>query len=439
MTRSTRCNATMLPEPDEQRRRPVARRARGRRGGTARRAPPRRRRRTASTPPRRRGDRSGTGRPGTSRRGTRAARSAPGDEHGPRPRATSRSSDDHGHDREQAREHHDHASSTARPDCRGTGRRRWRRRATRGARLERAAGGRRSPCGAPPSRRGARCPSRCRMVGATSVMFTKPSWLVRRRPSSPGSTPGCAHRARRVNAVLVRVGGVGPTTRTASRCGSTSLEQPTDELVGVAQRVRARSLTPARPTRSASASVGPHEVGALDQHDRASVHDVVEGVEHRSGSSRTPKGARRSGCSRSRSTCPPGTLPVAGHERGHRGPPVRRHPLLGRARVAAVTVGDHRPRDARGRQLVAEEADLGAVELARRWSRSRRRSACTRARRRAGCRCGCGTPRPAESRPKSLVDAEALPDVVGAARPPGRPRRASRSCSPAGSAGRRRW
>ena len=211
------------------------------------------------------------------------------------------------------------------------------------------------------------------------------------------------------------VGGTGPTTMTASRFGSTSSSsRPTSVSVSRSARVRSRarcSSDAKRPARSARTRSDPSTSTTARP-----VHAWRNASSTWSGSSRTPNGAPGSAWRRSRSTRPPGTFPCVGHQRRDRTPPVRRHPVLGRARVGAVAVGDHGPCDAGLRQLVAEQPDLRAVELAVVLVDHVVDRHVHEAVGRAGCPCGSRNTRPARSRPKFSSTPKPWPAVCPAGR-----------------------
>ena len=141
------------------------------------------------------------------------------------------------------------------------------------------------------------------------------------------------------------------------------VEQPADERVGVAERSGSEPralLVGCETTRE----IGAHEIRPFHEHDRAASPRPAERVEHLVGIE--AQAERRAGVrlQEIRVDAPSRHLPSVCHQRRDRTPPVRRHPVLGCARIRAVAVGDHGPRDARLRQLVTEQADLRAVELA---------------------------------------------------------------------------
>ena len=139
-------------------------------------------------------------------------------------------------------------------------------------------------------------------------------------------------------------------------------EQPPDDAVGVLERAGAH-LHRLLVGRELRLDVGAHEVGTLDQNDRARLPRVLERTLHPVGVEAHPE--RRGGVLAQQPVVDPtaGDLARARHQRGDRGAPPRRRPRVGSARVGAVTVGDHRARDAGVRQLVTEATGLGAEEL----------------------------------------------------------------------------
>ncbi len=202
-------------------------------------------------------------------------------------------------------------------------------------------------------------PKYVRTVGATSTRFTKPSCCVVVERSSPGSMPG-ARNAATLSAAR-SCGGVGPMTTTMSRVVDV-LEQPADDAVGVLERAGAH-LDRLLVGRELRLDVGPHEVGALDQHDRAGLPRVCEGALHPIGIEAHAE--RRGGVLAQQAVvdAAAGDLARAGHQRGDGRSPPRRRTGVGRARIGAVAVGDDGARDARRGELVTEQTGLGAVEL----------------------------------------------------------------------------
>ena len=168
-------------------------------------------------------------------------------------------------------------------------------------------------------------PEEVRMVGATSMMFTKPSRCVVVERRSPGANPG--PRTAATLSASRSLGGVGPdddhrvargrrgraagpTSGRSSRsaCGA-DLSPPARRTRSAPRGRRARGRSP----RPAPPSPAFH----------ASVERVAPPGRGRAGR-RTAR--RRPCCSSPGSTRPPGTLPVAGHQRGDRGAPPRREP-----------------------------------------------------------------------------------------------------------------
>ena len=140
-------------------------------------------------------------------------------------------------------------------------------------------------------------------------------------------------------------------------------EQPPDDAVGRLQRVGAdpdRLLVRCEARRE----VGAYEVGALHQHHRTGGPRVVERAHHAVGVEPDTERGRGVGLQQRGVDLPARHLAVAGHQRRHRGAPPGRGTRLGRARVRPVAVGHDTAGDAGARQLVTEQADLGAVELA---------------------------------------------------------------------------
>ena len=141
------------------------------------------------------------------------------------------------------------------------------------------------------------------------------------------------------------------------------VEQSADDAVGVLERAGAhlhRLLVGGEP----GLDVGPHEVGSFDQHHRARSERVGEGAFHPIG---IEANTERGGGVLSQQAVVDATvghLARAGHQRGHGGAAPRRGAGVGRAGVGAVAVGDHRPGDPGGGQLVTEQSGLGAEELA---------------------------------------------------------------------------
>ncbi len=187
----------------------------------------------------------------------------------------------------------------------------------------------------------------------------EPVALRRGRPQEPGREPGGAYRGD-----AQRVAG-------ARRCRTDDqhrvvlgrpLEQPAHEMVGRLERARP-DLHRLLLRREAGREVGSHQVGTFDQHGRARLPRVVEGPHHAVGVEAHPE--RRGVVVLQEPGVDPAArhLPVAGHERGHRGTPPGREPGFGRARIGAVAVGDDRARDPSACELVAEQPHLGAVEL----------------------------------------------------------------------------
>ena len=306
MTRSTTCSTTMVPEPDQDGDRPAGGAPTSKHTAAS----------TAATPttngqyaPRRRGGRSGTGPRGRWRRGTRAAR-VRRRRAGRRPTAPVRAppatreaasarrdgdADDDAH-REPTWPSRNRPSSLA------------------STRNSRAVGE-----GAPTSPVSIRRPSivvgaldaeQVSTVGATSMMLTNPA----RGSSStqqPGLEPGCAHRRHGERVGLA--GGAGPTTITAS-CGGRRA-RAAGRRGDRCRAARGADLRSPAPRTRTGREIGAHEVGALDQHHRARRPGVGERGDHRVVVSRTPNGAVGSCCSRSASTCPPGTLPASSSAR----------------------------------------------------------------------------------------------------------------------------
>ncbi len=197
---------------------------------------------------------------------------------------------------------------------------------------------------------------RCHVDHAHEAVFPR-----RRRAQQPPAEAGCPDRDR------------GERRAFRGRCRSHHddrvalrvdvVEQPADEVVGVAQHACPQALA-LLVGRETAGQLGPHEVGPLHQHDRPIGPRLTEGIEHLVGIE--PDAERRTAVDLQQATVDPPSrhLAVVGHQRRDRAATVRRHALLGRARVAAVAVGDHRPGDARPGELVTEVPDLGAVELA---------------------------------------------------------------------------
>ena len=192
--------------------------------------------------------------------------------------------------------------------------------------------------------------------------------LARRRGAQQARRePGRAHRDRRERRAFRRRRRSHDDDRVALRVDV--VEQPADERVGVAQRLGSQPRRAARRMRN-----DPPDRHARDRTLRRARRRgrSTPGGTHRApgrdrGGRRTARRGRLGGDLGRR--CPPGTLPCVGHQRRDRTPPVRRHPVLGCARVGAVAVGDHGPRDARLR------------ELGRRAARPPRRRARCRSRR----------------------------------------------------------
>ena len=253
-------------------------------------------------------------------------------------------------------------------------------------------------------------PSWSRIVGATSTSSTKPDRCVVAVRSSPGSTPG-ARSASNVRCD-VHAPCAGPTTSTASRWKSTSLQHRADELVGPLQRL-AETCGPLARRRRAPGR-GPR------------------------GRDRTPRPARPSPASRSSSNAPPPRrgrgeartgaagsrreeavvdTPAGTGPRAHqaRPPPAGGRTSRARRRVGLppVGVGDHRASRRRRR----------ARRRARRSRRRRARTRCgarsrrcpgARARRRPPSGSLRSTPRP-RSRRRLLSAPNACPSSVGPA------------------------
>ncbi len=247
--------------------------------------------------------------------------------------------------------------------------------------------------------------------------------------------PRRLHRDRRERRALLRRRGTHDDDRVTFRVDVA--EEAADERVGVAQRLRSqpRALFVGCET---TREVGAHEIGPLDEHDGAAGPRLAERVEHLVGIE--AEAERRAGVGLEEiSVDPPSRHPsLLCHQRRDGTPPVRRHPVLGRARVTAVAVCDHGARDARLRQPVTEQPDLRAVELAvvfvdhivdrhvheavaMRNSRAGREHA------------------PGSVAPEVLVDTEALARSLPGRQSSACPPRTSRSCCRWGSGGRRRW
>ena len=186
-----------------------------------------------------------------------------------------------------------------------------------------------------------------------STSWTKPARRVVALRSSPGSTPGAAHRRHRQGrgAALVR----RPDDEDGIATEVDLLEQPAEELVGPAQCVRAQRVTLVG-RREGAVRVGAHEVGRLDQHDRLWLPQVGErrldlGVVELLPERRPFVGFEEVGAH-------PAALHDTGavHERAHGGTPVDGRVALG---LDPVTVGDDSPRRAGVAQRVAERAGLG--------------------------------------------------------------------------------
>ena len=218
--------------------------------------------------------------------------------------------------------------------------------------------------------------------------------------------PGARSRGDAERVALLRWRRADDEHRVAGR--STCVEQAPDDAVGgLAARGRGSS-PPARRTRTRR-HVGAHEVGALDQHDRAGLPRVVE----RADRPRRGRGARRTarrgpGAAASSSTRPPGTLPRwSSARRPRRG-------ATAATRVSGVLGSVPSP------LAITARRDAGSRELRHRGARPRRR----RARRRwssmtsaigmytrpspAGMPVRVVNTTPAGSRPEVLVDAETL-------------------------------
>ena len=205
-------------------------------------------------------------------------------------------------------------------------------------------------------------PSRCRMVGATSVMLTKPSLLVVVDTSQPGLDPRRAHRRDGERRARRAAGPGRPRApRRARSRPRRGARRPGDRC----RAARGRTIfSPCSSDANLVAERRAHEVGALDEHDRAvGVHASVNASSTASWSSRTPNGAVGSGCSNSRSTCPPGTSPVGGHQRRHRG-------ASGTAARAAPACSGRCRRRSRSRPVPRPRSPAR-----RRGGRSRRRTA----------------------------------------------------------------
>ena len=197
-------------------------------------------------------------------------------------------------------------------------------------------------------------------VGATSVRLTKPSRCVvveRRRPGAkPGARTDATFNASRL------LGGVGPSTITMSERSVWSSSRPTRRSVVSSAWARIRTACSSEAKRDARSartrsepSTNTTEPGLHESANRA--HHAV-GVE--------PDTERRGGVTLQQRgvDLPARHLAVACHQRRDRGAPPRRGARLGRARVRSVAVRDDTPGDAGTRQLVAEQAHLGAVQLA---------------------------------------------------------------------------
>ena len=120
-------------------------------------------------------------------------------------------------------------------------------------------------------------PYRCRIVGATSTMLTKPSLRVVVERKSPRPNPGARTDDRRERRAFRGRRRSHHDDRVALRVDV--VEQPADELVGVAQRVGPQALA-LLVGREAAGQVGPHEIGPLHQHDRPIGPRLAEGIEH---------------------------------------------------------------------------------------------------------------------------------------------------------------
>ena len=228
---------------------------------------------------------------------------------------------------------------------------------------ERAAGVAASPCAAPPSRRVGRArrgEDRRRDVDDVHEPVALASWSTagaraRTRGRAPTATSSAWSRVRRapvrrrsprrVRGRRGRAAGRRADRCRASACARIFTACSSDANPAASRRARGPTPPPARPSPAGDDLV---EARASPRRRRGAA----------------PNGADASVLSRSRSTRPPGTLPALVISAATA---ARRYGGTARlrcARVAAVAVGDHRAGDARARQLVAEQPDLGAVQLA---------------------------------------------------------------------------
>ena len=183
----------------------------------------------------------------------------------------------------------------------------------------------------------------------------------RRGAEQAGREPGSAHRNRGQRRALLR----GHRTHDDDRVTFPVdvVEEPADERVRVVQRVgtEPRALLVGCET---SGQISAHQIGTLHEHDGAAGPRSAKRVEHLIRVE--PETERRPGIGLEELAVDASSrhLSFVGHQGRDRAPSVRRHPVLRRARVGAVAVGDHGTGDAGLRQLVAEQTDLRAVELA---------------------------------------------------------------------------
>ena len=156
---------------------------------------------------------------------------------------------------------------------------------------------------------------------------------------------------------------VRPDTITMSERSTCSSSRPTMRSVASSAWARIRTACSSDAKRDARSARTRSEPSTNTT--EPGVHASLNARTTRSGSSRTPNGAAASGCSSPGSTCPPRHLAVAGHQR-------RRPRRAARARNVSRACSGRVPSplattaagDAGARQLVTEQADLGAVELA---------------------------------------------------------------------------
>ena len=151
---------------------------------------------------------------------------------------------------------------------------------------------------------------------------------------------------------------------TASRFGSTSSSSRPTSVVGITQRTGAETHA-LLVGCEASGEVGAYEIGPLHEHDGAAAPRL--GGTRRApgpGSRRSPKGACGSFWRSSRSTRPPGTFPswvISAATALRRYGGTRSSGVLG-SLPSPLAITDRR--DAAPRQLVTEQPDLRAIELA---------------------------------------------------------------------------